>query len=64
MAAPKDGLLKCVNYPVVGKKCQSPCAEGLKTSDCHRRASPLRVGGEGVHYMWCTPLCTYARGFS
>jgi len=22
------------------------------------------LGEEGVHYMWCTPLCTYARGFS
>ena len=28
MAAQKDGLLECVNYPVVGKKCQSPPGEG------------------------------------
>ena len=38
-AAPKDGLLKCVNNPVVVKRCRSCCAEGLKTDDCHPRAA-------------------------
>ena len=33
MAISKDGLLTYVTNPVVGKKCQSCCAKGLKIHD-------------------------------